>query len=43
MRLFDRSHNRISLTEAGRRAFDYSERIFGLYGEMEKRTLISDL
>jgi DNA-binding transcriptional LysR family regulator len=35
VRLFDRSHNRISLTEAGRRAFDYSERIFGLYGEME--------
>lgn len=35
VRLFDRSHNRISLTEAGRRAFDYAERIFGLYGEME--------
>lgn len=35
VRLFDRSHNRISLTEAGRRAFDFSERIFGLYGEME--------
>lgn len=35
VRLFDRAHNRIALTQAGRRAFDYSERIFGLYGEME--------
>jgi len=35
VRLFDRSHNRIDLTEAGRRAFEYSERIFSLYGEME--------
>ncbi|MGA2655180.1 MAG: LysR substrate-binding domain-containing protein [Gammaproteobacteria bacterium] len=35
VRLFDRSHNRISLTEAGRRAFDFAERIFGLYGEMD--------
>ncbi len=35
VRLFDRSHNRISLTEAGHRAFEYAERIFGLYGEME--------
>ncbi len=35
VRLFDRSHNRINLTEAGRLAFDYAGRIFGLYGEME--------
>lgn len=34
-RLFDRTHNRISLTEAGRRVFDYSDKIFDLYGEME--------
>jgi DNA-binding transcriptional LysR family regulator len=34
-RLFDRTHNRISLTEAGRRVYDYSNRIFDLYGEME--------
>lgn len=35
VRLFDRSHNRIDLTEAGKRAFEYAERIFALYGEME--------
>jgi len=35
VRLFDRSHNRIDLTEAGKRAYEYAERIFGLYGEME--------
>jgi DNA-binding transcriptional LysR family regulator len=34
-RLFDRTHNRISLTEAGKRVFEYSDRIFELYGEME--------
>jgi DNA-binding transcriptional LysR family regulator len=34
-RLFDRTHNRISLTDAGRRAFQYAERIFELYAEME--------
>jgi len=34
-RLFDRTHNRISLTEAGSRVFDYADRIFELYGEME--------
>lgn len=34
-RLFDRSHNRINLTDAGRRVFDYADRIFELYGEME--------
>jgi DNA-binding transcriptional LysR family regulator len=34
-RLFDRTHNRISLTEAGERVYDYSDRIFDLYNEME--------
>ncbi|HEB98698.1 MAG TPA: LysR family transcriptional regulator [Thiotrichales bacterium] len=34
-RLFDRTHNRISLTEAGKRVFGYADRIFELYAEME--------
>ncbi|MBK1719301.1 LysR family transcriptional regulator [Thiocystis violacea] len=34
-RLFDRTHNRISLTEAGRAVFESAERIFDLYAEME--------
>ncbi len=34
-RLFDRAHNRVSLTEAGHVAFDYAERIFEQYAEME--------
>lgn len=34
-RLFDRTHNRISLTQAGERVFDYAERIIHLYAEME--------
>ena len=34
-RLFDRTHNRISLTEAGERVFGYADRIFSLYAEME--------
>ena len=34
-RLFDRTHNRISLTDAGSRVFGYADRIFELYGEME--------
>lgn len=34
-RLFDRTHNRISLTEAGRAVFASAERIFELYAEME--------
>lgn len=33
-RLFDRSHNRIDLTDAGKRAYQFSERIFELYDEM---------
>jgi DNA-binding transcriptional LysR family regulator len=34
-RLFDRTHNRISLTDAGRRVYEYADRILSLYGEME--------
>ncbi len=34
-RLFDRTHNRISLTEAGDRVFEYADRIFDLYTDME--------
>jgi len=34
-RLFDRTHNRISLTEAGNRVFEFADRIFELYTEME--------
>ncbi|EGV51792.1 selenium metabolism-associated LysR family transcriptional regulator [endosymbiont of Riftia pachyptila] len=34
-RLFDRTHNRISLTEAGERVFEYADRIFDLYADME--------
>ncbi len=34
-RLFDRTHNRVTLTEAGRKAYEYAEEIFSLYAEME--------
>jgi len=34
-RLFDRTHNRISLTDAGKRVFEYADKIFELYGQME--------
>jgi DNA-binding transcriptional LysR family regulator len=34
-RLFDRTHNRISLTEAGKIVYEYADRIFELYTEME--------
>lgn len=34
-RLFDRTHNRVSLTEAGTRVYSFSGRIFELYDEME--------
>lgn len=34
-RLFDRTHNRVSLTEAGHRVYGYAEKIFELYGELE--------
>lgn len=34
-RLFDRTHNRISLTEAGKEVYQVADRIFELYAEME--------
>lgn len=36
-RLFDRTHNRISLTAAGERVFEYADRIITLYAEMDNR------
>jgi DNA-binding transcriptional LysR family regulator len=34
-RLFDRTHNRITLTKAGDTVYGYADKIFELYGEME--------
>lgn len=34
-RLFDRTHNRVALTEAGHIVFEYAENIFEKYAEME--------
>jgi DNA-binding transcriptional LysR family regulator len=34
-RLFDRTHNRISLTDAGKQVFNYADKIFEQYAEME--------
>lgn len=34
-RLFDRTHNRVALTEAGRKCYEYAEEIFDRYAEME--------
>lgn len=34
-RLFDRTHNRIYLTEVGERVYDYAQRIIELYSEMD--------
>ncbi len=44
-RLFDRGRNRISLTDAGSRVFEYADRIFALYAEMEQgvRELTGDI
>ena len=44
-RLFDRTHNRISLTEAGKRVHECAERIFELYAEMDNsvRELTGDI
>ncbi len=44
-RLFDRTHNRISLTDAGKRVYDFAEKIFGLYSEMDNsvRELTGDV
>lgn len=35
-RLFDRTHNRITLTEVGDKVFQYAEKIFEQYGLMEE-------
>ncbi len=40
-RLFDRTHNRISLTDAGSLVYGYAEKIFDLYNEMEN--MIKDM
>lgn len=44
-RLFDRTHNRISLTEIGARVFEYADQIFDLYTRMENsvRELTGDV
>jgi len=44
-RLFDRTHNRISLTDAGELVKSYAEQIISLYGEMdnEVRKLTGDV
>jgi len=34
-RLFDRTHNRINLTDAGKRVYGYADTIFQIYSEME--------
>ncbi len=34
-RLFDRTHNRINLTEVGERVYEYAQRIIELYSEMD--------
>ncbi len=36
-RLFDRTHNRISLTVAGQQVFQYADQILSLYSEMDNR------
>ncbi len=35
VRLFDRRHNRITLTEPGRKMYEYAEQVFRVYDEME--------
>lgn len=44
-RLFDRTHNRISLTDAGNCVYSYADKIFVLYSEMENsvRELTGDV
>lgn len=36
-RLFDRTHNRVTLTDVGETVYEISERIFELYDEMDQR------
>ena len=38
-RLFDRTHNKVSLTPTGEKVSDFAERIFDLYTEMENSVL----
>jgi DNA-binding transcriptional LysR family regulator len=40
-RLFDRTHNKVSLTPAGERVSEFAERIFDLYSEMDN--MVRDL
>lgn len=44
-RLFDRTHNKISLTDAGDQVYQYADRIIALYNEMENevRRLTGDV
>lgn len=44
-RLFDRTHNRISLTQAGERVYEYAIQIFEIYAEMENfvRTMTGEI
>lgn len=44
-RLFDRTHNRISLTEAGKKVYESAEKIFSIYSEMDNsvRELTGDI
>lgn len=44
-RLFDRTHNRISLTDAGKKVYESAERIFEIYSEMDNsvRELTGDV
>ncbi|NOZ10733.1 MAG: LysR family transcriptional regulator [Gammaproteobacteria bacterium] len=44
-RLFDRTHNKISLTDAGEQVYQYADRIIALYNEMdnEVRRLTGDV
>ena len=34
-RLFDRTHNKVNLTPAGKKVYEFADRIFDLYDEME--------
>nr|VFK54312.1 MAG: DNA-binding transcriptional regulator, LysR family [Candidatus Kentron sp. TC] len=36
-RLFDRTHHRISLTDVGKQVYEYSDKIFTIYTQMENR------
>jgi LysR family transcriptional regulator, transcriptional activator of the cysJI operon len=44
-RLFDRTHNKISLTAAGERVYEYADQIIALYSQMDNsvREMIGDI